>query len=128
MIHDDQQQTVVTFFLWAFIIVYLYLLIGCCIISPTASKRYHSELIPYSTMKTVFFLSSYLALSHAFTMPQKSGVTTKLDMVSTSNSDEESRRGFFNTLGLMGVLTTTATIISPEQALASGGATAGRYT
>lgn len=92
-------------------------------------------------MKTIVFMS-VMALSHAFTMPQSSNMVSttttslKMDASSSGGDEESSRREFFTSttssaLGLMGVvLATTATtaIVAPEEALASGGATAGKYT
>ena len=79
-------------------------------------------------------LMSVMALSHAFTVPQSSTSsrisTTPLNMMEEVQCSDESssRRGFFastaSAFGLMGVLAT----IAPEDAMASGGATAGKYT
>lgn len=89
-------------------------------------------------MKTISFIS-ILALSHAFTIPQcnnkmKSILHMEVPSSSTAASAERegSRREFFTSttasaLGLMGLLATTG-IVAPEDALASGGATAGKYT
>lgn len=78
-------------------------------------------------MKTIVFMS-VMALSHAFTVPQSSRTSIPLNMEAPSQSDESSRRAFVTStasaFGMMGALAT----IAPEEALASGGATAGKYT
>jgi hypothetical protein len=87
-------------------------------------------------IKPIVFLSSLLAFSsHGFTIqsplssPAMSAKSSRtcLDVQST-NDQTESRRGFFvassaATLGLVNLV-----LGAPEEALASGGATAGKYT
>jgi len=87
-------------------------------------------------MKTIALLS-LLASCHAFTTPQNSR-TFALNMMEGEGVNElatppSSRRDFFtsstaSTLGLMGVIATSTAFVAPEEALASGGATAGKYT
>jgi len=89
-------------------------------------------------MKIIALSMSVMAYScHAFTIPSSqsmtSSTTTALHMVEDEASSASSRRQFFSastakTIGLMGVLATATSTALPEEAMASGGATAGKYT
>lgn len=80
-------------------------------------------------LKSTIFLS-LLAASQGFSLsPTTQRSSTALAISTQATADEiESRRQFFSQ-GSAGVLAVMGLMgVSPEQALASGGATAGKYT
>ena len=82
-----------------------------------------------STMIKSTVLLSLLALSQGFTIsPQTSKISSTSTPLLMAQSDEvESRREFFTaSTAALGLVALVA--VSPEDALASGGATAGKYT
>ncbi len=88
----------------------------------------------------VLALLPFVSLCHGFSttpLPQQqqqiksSSTTTALNVEIQENDNEQTSRRQFATsaaLGLMGVATAAFVGGSPEEALASGGATAGKYT
>jgi len=79
--------------------------------------------------KSAIFLSA-LALGQGFTIAPTSHITSPTStalLLSQQSNEIESRREFFTAssavLGLMALI-----VAAPEEALASGGATAGKYT
>lgn len=73
-------------------------------------------------------LLSVMALSQGFVMNPSNNLQTSTALMSTQSNEVDTRRQFFSVssaaaLGLMGVMTA-----NPENANASGGATAGKYT